>query len=99
MTDEDSDDDAPRLGHMTDGYGPAQAPTDGEFGWQGWVLVGGLVVALIVVPWSLVALPTAQGFVESLGLGLRDAYLVLPLVPAFGLGALGVWAALSARRD
>lgn len=63
-----------------------------EFGWRGWVLVAWLVVSFLVVPGALYFLPRAQGFVSSLGLALRDAYLVLPLVPALALGALAVWA-------
>lgn len=101
MTDADTDAERPPVGidAATGSDDTDRPPADREFGWQGWVLVGALVVSLVVVPWSLVMLPEVQGFVESLGLGLRDAYLVLPLVPAFGLGALGVWAALSARGE
>ena len=78
----------------------AVASSAGEgLGWRGWVLVGWLVVTMVVVPWSLVFLPELQGFVESLGLGLRDAYLVLPMVPALGLGLLAVWAAVRSRQS
>lgn len=65
---------------------------DREFGWRGWVLVGMLFVALVVVPVLLYFVPRAQGLVSSLGLGYRDAFLVLPLVPALVLAALAVWA-------
>ena len=68
-----------------------------EFDWRGWVLVGVVVVAFLVVPTALLYLPQAQGVVASLGLTLRDAYLVLPLVPAFLLGATAVWAAVRSR--
>jgi hypothetical protein len=68
-----------------------------EFGWRGWVLVGVIVVAFLVVPAAILFLPRAQGAVASLGLTLRDAYLVLPLVPAFLLGATAVWAAVRSR--
>jgi hypothetical protein len=68
-------------------------------GWRGWVLVGWLAVAMVVVPWALVFLPQLQGVVESVGLGLRDAYLVLPMVPALGLGILAVWAAVRSRQS
>jgi len=68
-----------------------------EFGWRGWVLVGVIVVAFLVVPAAILFLPQAQGVVASLGLTLRDAYLVLPLVPAFLLGATAVWAAVRSR--
>jgi hypothetical protein len=66
--------------------------TDREFGWQGWVLVGMLFVAFVVVPVLLYFVPRAQWLAGSLGLGYRDAFLVLPLVPALALGALAVWA-------
>jgi hypothetical protein len=62
------------------------------------VLVGALVVSLVVIPWAIVLLPSARGVLGSLGLGLRDAYLVLPMVPALGLGLLAVWAAVASRR-
>jgi hypothetical protein len=76
---------------------PDETSGDG-LGWQGWVLVGGLVVAMVLVPWAIVFLPTIQGALGSLGLGLRDAYLVLPMIPALGLGVLAVWAAVAYRR-
>lgn len=81
------------------GEPPRQAePTEG-FGWHGWVLVGLIFVAFLVVPAMILFLPAAQGFVASLGLTLRDAYLVLPLVPAFALGVVAVWSALRSRRS
>jgi hypothetical protein len=63
-----------------------------EFGWRGWILVAWILVALVVVPALLFYLPQAGAFTKSLGLGFRDAFLVLPLVPALVLGALAVWA-------
>lgn len=79
-----------------DGPDPVE---DDSLGWRGWVVVLALVVSLILVPWTIVALPGAGQTLGSLGLGLRDAYLVLPLLPALGLGLLGVWAALAARQS
>ena len=74
-------------------------PEDSDgLGWHGWVLVGGLIIAMVLVPWAVVFLPRMQGFLGSLGLGVRDAYLVLPMVPALGLGLLAVWAAIAYRR-
>jgi hypothetical protein len=70
----------------------AQEPTDREFGRRGWLLVGFLVVSFFVVPGTLLALPYLTGSVANFGLGFRDAYLVLPLVPALVLGSLAVWA-------
>jgi hypothetical protein len=63
-----------------------------EFDWRGWVLVVAILFAFVVIPAMLYFLPRAQGFVSSLGLSLRDAFLVLPLLPAILLGALAVWA-------
>lgn len=83
--------------HRPSGEPPATGGGEREFDWRGWVLVGTIVVAFLVIPAALIALPTAQSFVESLGLSLRDAYLVLPLVPAFALGAVAVWSAVRSR--
>jgi hypothetical protein len=63
-----------------------------EFDWRGWTLVVAILFAFVVVPAALYFLPRAQEFVTSLGLSLRDAFLVLPLLPAVILGALAVWA-------
>jgi len=75
------------------------AGADAEFGTSGWVLVGMLVVAFLVVPGAILLLPAAQGLIGGLGLTLRDAYLTLPLVPAFALGALAVWSALRSHAE
>jgi hypothetical protein len=69
-----------------------------QLGWRGWVLVAAILVSFLAVPWTIVLLPEAQGFLASFGLGLRDAYLVLPLLPAIALASLAVWAALGSRR-
>ena len=84
--------------HRPSGEPPQQAATSDEFGWEGWVLVGMIVVGFLLIPVAILALPAAQGFVRSLGLTLRAAYLALPLVPAFLLGGLAVWSALRSRR-
>ncbi len=77
---------------------PSRAPTgDGEFGWRGWVLVGFLIFAFFIIPGAILFLPSAQSLISRLGLTLRDAYLVLPLVPAFVLAGVAVWAAVRAR--
>jgi hypothetical protein len=77
---------------------PAHAPSSDEFGWEGWVLVGVLLVSFLLVPPAIIYLPEAQGVVRSLGLTMRDAYLALPMVPAILLGAVAVWAAVRHRR-
>jgi len=72
--------------------------SDATFGWHGWLLVAAVVVAFLVIPWTIIALPPARESVGALGLSFRDAYLVLPLLPSLGLGALAVWAAVRSRR-
>ena len=105
----DTDADRPGSAVQTDG-GPAPSAVDEagydvpdpqaqEFGLRGWGLVLALIVALIVIPWTIISLPAAQDLLETLPLGWRDAYLVLPFVPAVGLGALGVWTAVANRRQ
>jgi ABC-type glycerol-3-phosphate transport system permease component len=78
---------------------PHQAAPAESFGWRGWILVGTILVAFLVIPAAILVLPEAQGVLGTLGLGMRDAYLVLPLPAAVVLGAVAVWSALSARRD
>jgi hypothetical protein len=97
VTDESGSDETVSGYDRPSGEPPRQAEP-GEFGWHGWVLVGVLFVAFIVVPGAILFLPAAQGIVRSLGLTLRDAYLTLPLIPALGLGAVAVWSALRSRR-
>ena len=65
---------------------------DREFGLRGWILVGWLVVALVLVPAYLFFFPQAGETVQLFGLGYRDTYLFVPLLPALVLGALAVWA-------
>jgi len=103
---EEGDDESPAA---TDGAGaapagrstaarPRQAPPADGFGWRGWVLVGMVILSLIAIPAAMLVLPAARNVVASLGLTLRDAYLVLPLPAALLLGAVAVWSALASRR-
>jgi len=85
--------------HRPSGEPPRQAETSEAFGREGWVLVGMIVLGFLVIPIAILLLPAAQGLVRSLGLTLRAAYLALPLVPAFLLGAVAVWSALRSRRS
>lgn len=78
---------------------PAPPDTDRTFDWRGWVLVGTIAFAFLFVPGALLVLPAAQELVASLGLSLRDAYLTLPLLPAFLLGAVAVWSAVQSRAE
>ncbi|MDS0222117.1 hypothetical protein NDI54_12230 [Haloarcula sp. S1AR25-5A] len=77
----------------------ATTPADGgpEFGTSGWILVGMIGVAFLLVPGAILLLPSAQGVISSFGLTLRDAYLTLPLIPAFVLGVLAVWSAIRSQ--
>ena len=63
-----------------------------EFDWRGWVLVGVIVVAFLVVPATILALPHAGGVLAAFGLTWRDTFLVLPLAPALALGLAAIWA-------
>jgi len=85
--------------HRPSGEPPQQADTSEEFGTEGWILVGMILLGFLVIPLAILFLPAAQGLLRSLGLTLRAAYLVLPLVPAFLLGAIAVWSALRSRRS
>lgn len=67
--------------------------------WRAWLLVAATFVAFLVVPAIILLLPAARPVIAALGLSYRDAYLVLPLVPAIGLASLAVWAGVANRRD
>ncbi|WP_435194888.1 hypothetical protein [Natronomonas sp. EA1] len=78
--------------HTPDTDEPTADPADREFDWRGWVLVGWIIVALVIVPSYLFYFPHAGETVSLFGLGYRDTYLFVPLIPAIVLGALAVWA-------
>ena len=65
---------------------------DRAFDWRGWVLVGVIVVAFLIAPGLILAVPYAGGTLSALGLTWRDTFLVLPLLPALALGLTAVWA-------
>lgn len=69
---------------------------DRTFDWHGWVLVGVIVVAFLIAPGLILAVPYAGGTLSALGLTWRDTFLVLPLLPALALGLTAVWAAARA---
>ncbi|MFW5974224.1 MAG: hypothetical protein ACOCPZ_02445 [Natrialbaceae archaeon] len=73
---------------------PEQVASAEEIDWRGWLLVGLVFVCFLVIPAMVLYLPQAQGFLGSLGLSLRQAYLALPMIPAIVLGVVAVWAAL-----
>lgn len=72
--------------------GTDAAAGERTFGWRGWVLVGWMVIAFAVVPGYLFFYPHAADTLSLFGLGYRDTYLFLPLLPAILLGLLAVWA-------
>lgn len=85
---QDSDDDDASLNRgSTEGLHPETV--DREFGWRGWVLVGAIFLAFLVIPGILILYPQVG---PLLGLGYRNTYLLLPLIPAVTLGLLAVWA-------
>lgn len=93
-------DDAVHDSEAFDGDGPrseydvaAARADDQAFDWRGWVLVGVIVLAFLVVPGVLLALPYAGGTLSALGLTWRDTFLVLPLAPAVLLALTAVWVA------
>ena len=78
----EDDADAPSASASSAGTGPGER----RFDWRNWLLVAATVVAFLVVPLLILYQPLrVNSFVFT--------YLVLPLVPAFLLGALAVWAA------
>lgn len=60
-------------------------PADREFDWQGWTLVGMVVLAFVVAPAIILFHPPDL-------LPFFVAYLVVPLLPAVLLGLVAVWA-------
>jgi hypothetical protein len=64
-----------------------KVPERESFGLRGWVLVGVLLLAFLVVPAIILFVPPAA-------LPFEVAFLILPLVPALLLGAVAVWSAL-----
>jgi hypothetical protein len=90
---EEYDHDPDRFPLADDAEGSEQtgadpAPDDGGLGTRGWVLVGAVLVSFFVVPLSILFRPPSVPF--------EVAFLVLPLLPGFLLGAAAVWA-LAAR--
>lgn len=74
------------------------AESDAEdLGRTGWLIVGVVLLAFLVVPGVIYLAPVVVG---TFGLSFFATYLVLPLVPAIALGSLAVWlAARAGTRD
>ncbi|RRJ30512.1 hypothetical protein [Halocatena pleomorpha] len=73
---------------------PEDGRSDQTFGRHGWLLVGTLAIAFVVAPATILYLPHADSVITPLGLSFRDAYLVVPLIPALALGTVAVWTAV-----
>ena len=82
---EPEDDDA--TGGAADTTDPA-AETDMSSRRQ-WLVVAALVVCGILAPAYLYFVGPG-----SFGLGFRDTYLAIPMIPAILMGAVGVWTAV-----
>ncbi len=70
---------------------------EAELGPSGWLLVGAVAVALLVVPATLLFVPAVQEWLAARGIS-QELYFALPLVPAVALAAAAVWAAVATRR-
>ena len=57
-----------------------------------WLVVAVLFVSGIVAPLYLYVVGPG-----SFGLGFRDTYLAIPMIPAILLGTVGVWTAVRGR--
>lgn len=74
-----------------DGDTASSAESDAEpdgFGRQGWLLVVGVVVCFLLIPGVVYLKPAVPA---AAGLPFFASFLVLPLLPAVGLGLLAVW--------
>lgn len=80
-----------------DGRSTAETTDDGAR--RHWIVIVSLLASFLVIPWTLIALSSVGFGSGSIGVPYRDAYLVLPLVPAVGLGLIAVWSAVTARRS
>lgn len=65
-------------------------------GVSGWLVVTVLFFAGVVAP-VLLYWAGQTGDLQALGLGFKDTYLAVPMVPAILLGAIGIWTALRHR--
>ncbi|MEF8813911.1 MAG: hypothetical protein V5A55_08835 [Halovenus sp.] len=72
-------------------------PEQEAFDWRGWLLVGVVVLAFLVVPAIVLFLPQLHGVLSYAGLSLTQTYLIFPMIPALLLGGIAVWAAVRSR--
>ncbi|WP_336036285.1 hypothetical protein [Halobacterium yunchengense] len=71
---------------------PADGGPDGMSERAQWAVVAALVVSGVLAPLYLYVVGPG-----SFGLGFRDTYLAVPMVPALLLGAIGLWTAVRGR--
>jgi peptidoglycan/LPS O-acetylase OafA/YrhL len=71
--------------------GQRPSVSDDEFGRRGWVVLAALAIALVVAPGIIYWRPPQLPF--------EVAFLVVPLVPAFLLGAVAVWAMVGEKPE
>jgi len=77
--------------HTPGGLDGADAPDDeseGDGGPSGWILVGAITLATLVIPGVIYVYPTLLAD----HVPFMVAMLALPFVPALLLGIVGVWA-------
>lgn len=96
---EGTDGDAPRTTRAYVHDPRMRDTAETRFGGRGWLLVAALLVAFVVVPAIILYIPYSGDVIAQFGLTYRDAYLVLPLVPALGLGAIAVWTAVGSLSE
>jgi peptidoglycan/LPS O-acetylase OafA/YrhL len=65
--------------------------SDDAFGRRGWAVLAALAIALVVAPGIIYWRPPQLPF--------QVAFLIVPLVPAFLLGAVAVWSMVGERPE
>jgi len=74
----------------------SDAVAESTVGPRGWVLVGTVVLATVVVPGVVYLVPALS---TDAGLPFLVAMLVLPMLPAVLLGVVAVWTMSAATDD
>jgi hypothetical protein len=79
--------------HRPDDWEESESDDDADdLGIGGWLLVGIVAVAFLVIPGIIYLFPAAPG---EAGLSFLVAMLALPFAPALLLGAVAVWSAVA----
>lgn len=77
--------------HRPDDWDGGESDED-DLGLGGWLLVGVVATAFLVIPGIIYLFPAAPG---EAGLPFLVAMLALPFAPALLLGAVAVWSAVA----